>query len=70
MVFRSSRSQMFHKDVLKISQIPQQRPNIIQILCIVRKIFDDTNILSTKLTKIGSKVISNLNQLWNLISGT
>ena len=63
MVFRSSRSQMFHKDVLKISQIPQQRPNIIQILCIVRKIFDDTNILSTKLTKIGSKVISNLNQL-------
>ena len=70
MVFRSSRSQMFHKDVLKISQIPQQRPNIIQILCIVRKIFYDTNILSTKLTKIGSKVISNLNQLWNLISGT
>ena len=63
MVFRSSRSQMFHKDVLKISQISQQRPNIIQILCIVRKIFDDTNILSTKLTKIGSKVISNLNQL-------
>ena len=63
MVFRSSRSQMFHKDVLKISQISQQRPNIIQILCIARKIFDDTNILSTKLTKIGSKVISNLNQL-------